>query len=63
MLRAHEIGRGCGLEVDFSGHHGEFIVWGSAKEQTDGFGNAVSPQIGAWIAARLRDILHATEPL
>ncbi len=58
MLGAHEVGRGCGFDVDFAGHQGTFTVWGSARDQVDGFGNAVSPQVGAWIGARLRAVLH-----
>ncbi|WP_432846007.1 DNA cytosine methyltransferase [Amycolatopsis sp. CA-161197] len=61
MMAAHEIGRGCGFDVDFPGYDGSFIVWGSARDQTDGFGNAVSPNVGAWIGARLRAILHPIE--
>lgn len=59
MMSAHEVGRGCGFDVDFPGHTGTFIVWGSAHRQVDGYGNAVSPQVGEWIGARLRDALHA----
>jgi site-specific DNA-cytosine methylase len=58
MLAAHEVGRGCGFDVDFAGHKGSFIVWGSARNQVDGFGNAVSPQVGEWIGLRLRAALH-----
>ncbi|MFB7763542.1 hypothetical protein [Streptomyces xiamenensis] len=61
MMRSHEIGRGCGFDVDFGDHKGQFIVWGSPSNQVDGFGNAVSPQVGAWIASRLRAALHGTE--
>jgi DNA (cytosine-5)-methyltransferase 1 len=57
MLAAHEVGRGCGFDTDFPGHQGEFVVWGSARDQVDGFGNAVSPQVGAWIGLRLRAVL------
>jgi hypothetical protein len=57
MMFPHEVGRGCGFDVDFPGHQGEFIVWGSARDQVDGFGNAVSPQIGEWIGLRLRAVL------
>lgn len=63
MLGAHEIGRGCGFDVDFPDYKGDFIVWGTARNQVDGFGNAVSPPVGAWIGARLRAVLHATESL
>ncbi|KAB7850184.1 DNA cytosine methyltransferase [Streptomyces mobaraensis] len=61
MMAAHEIGRGCGFDVDFAHYKGSFIVWGSARHQVDGFGNAVSPQVGSWIGARLRAVLHRTE--
>ena len=27
----------------------------------DGFGNAVSPQVGTWIGSRLRAVLHRAE--
>ncbi|KKZ72146.1 DNA methyltransferase [Streptomyces showdoensis] len=59
MMAAHEVGRGCGFDVDFADYSGTFKVWGSARNQVDGFGNAVSPQVGAWIGTRLRAILHA----
>lgn len=58
MMAAHEIGRGCGFDVNFPDYAGSFRVWGSARDQVDGFGNAVSPQVGAWIGARLRAVLH-----
>lgn len=58
MMFPHEIGRGCGFDVDFPGHRGTFVVWGSARAQVDGYGNAVSPPVGAWIGARLRAALH-----
>jgi site-specific DNA-cytosine methylase len=58
MMAAHEVGRGCGFDVDFPDYSGSFIVWGSARNQVDGFGNAVSPQVGTWIGSRLRAILH-----
>lgn len=58
MMREHEIGRGCGFDVDFGEHRGTFKVWGSARNQVDGFGNAVSPQVGQWIGTRLRAVLH-----
>lgn len=60
MMAAHEIGRGCGFDVDFNGYRGSFKVWGSARNQVDGFGNAVSPQVGTWIGDRLRASLHAS---
>lgn len=59
MMAAHEIGRGCGFDVDFNDYRGTFTVWGSARNQVDGFGNAVSPQVGTWIGSRLRAVLHA----
>jgi hypothetical protein len=59
MMFAHEIGRGCGFDVDFGpGHKGTWIVWGSARDQVDGYGNAVSPPVGEWIGIRLRAALH-----
>lgn len=58
MMAAHEVGRGCGFDVDFPGYQGRFVVWGSAREQVDGYGNAVSPQVGEWIGGRLRAVLH-----
>lgn len=58
MMAAHEVGRGCGFDVDFPGYQGAFVVWGSASNQVDGFGNAVSPQVGEWIGSRLRAVLH-----
>jgi DNA (cytosine-5)-methyltransferase 1 len=61
MMAAHEIGRGCGFDVDFPGYSGTFTVWGSARDQVDGFGNAVSPQVGAWIGSRLRSALHRSK--
>ncbi|TGB11576.1 DNA cytosine methyltransferase [Streptomyces sp. MZ04] len=61
MIREYEIGRGCGFDVNFPGYDGTFIVWGSARDQTDGFGNAVSPQVGTWIGNRLRAVLHSPQ--
>ncbi|MFF7485590.1 DNA cytosine methyltransferase [Streptomyces luteogriseus] len=61
MMAAHEIGRGCGFDVDFNDYRGSYIVWGSARDQVDGFGNAVSPKVGTWIGERLRAILHRAE--
>jgi site-specific DNA-cytosine methylase len=58
MMKAYEVGRGCGFDVDFADHQGTFIVWGSARNQVDGFGNAVSQQVGAWIGSRLRASIH-----
>ncbi|MEV0048488.1 DNA cytosine methyltransferase [Nocardia rhamnosiphila] len=63
MMGPHEVGRGCGFDVDFPGHTGDFIVWGAARDQVDGFGNAVSPPVGAWIGSRLRAILHQVEAI
>ncbi|MEU9688116.1 DNA cytosine methyltransferase [Amycolatopsis japonica] len=63
MLGKHEIGRGCGFDVDFPGYQGTFVVWGTARAQTDGFGNAVSPAVGAWIGARLRAVLDTPEAI
>lgn len=59
MMMSHEVGRGCGFDVDFPGYEGSFIVWGSTSAQVDGYGNAVSPQVGEWIGLRLRDALHS----
>lgn len=61
MMRAYEIGRGCGFDVDFPGYSGTFIVWGSARNQVDGFGNAVSEQVGMFFGCRLRAILHTPQ--
>jgi DNA (cytosine-5)-methyltransferase 1 len=61
MMAAHEIGRGCGFDVDFRDYRGTFTVWGTARDQVDGFGNAVSPQVGTWIGDRLRAVLHAPQ--
>lgn len=58
MLGPHEVGRGCGFDVNFPDYQGSFVVWGSARDQVDGFGNAVSPQVGEWIGRRLRTALH-----
>lgn len=58
MMAAHEVGRGCGFDVDFSDYKGTFTVWGPASNQVDGFGNAVSPQVGEWIGSRLRASIH-----
>lgn len=62
MLGPHEVGRGCGFDTTYPGHIGEFQVWGSARDQVDGFGNAVSPQVGEWIGLRLRAVLDTVEP-
>lgn len=61
MMAAHEVGRGCGFDVDFAGYSGTFTVWGSARNQVDGFGNAVSPQVGEWIGRRLRAVIHTRQ--
>ncbi|MEU4224357.1 DNA cytosine methyltransferase [Nonomuraea sp. NPDC026600] len=61
MMASHEVGAGCGFDVDFADHKGTYIVWGSARDQVDGFGNAVSPPVGHWISSRLRAALHAEE--
>lgn len=58
MMAPHEVGRGCGFDVDFAGYRGTFIVWGSASKQVHGFGNAVSPPVGEFLGGRLRAILH-----
>ncbi|MEV7413029.1 DNA cytosine methyltransferase, partial [Streptomyces althioticus] len=61
MMAPHEVGRGCGFDVDFPGYKGTFVVWGSARNQVDGYGNAVSPQVGAWIGSRLRATVHGED--
>lgn len=61
MMAAHEIGRGCGFDVPFRDYQGTFSVWGSARDQVDGFGNAVSPPVGKWIGDRLRAVLHTPQ--
>ncbi|MGX1221955.1 DNA cytosine methyltransferase [Streptomyces ambofaciens] len=61
MMREYEIGRGCGFDVNFGDYRGSFKVWGTARAQVDGFGNAVSPQVGEWIGERLRASLHRAE--
>jgi DNA (cytosine-5)-methyltransferase 1 len=61
MMYDHEIGRGCGFDVDFAGHKGTFIVWGSARDRVDGYGNAVSPPVGEWISSRLRAVIHSEQ--
>jgi site-specific DNA-cytosine methylase len=58
MMFSHEVGVGCGFQVDHPMlGPGDFIVWGSTRDQVDGFGNAVSPQVGEWIGHRLREVL------
>ncbi|WP_405391093.1 DNA cytosine methyltransferase [Streptomyces sp. NBC_01102] len=61
MMKAPEVGRGCGFDVDFAEHQGTFTVWGSARNQVDGFGNAVSPPVGEWIGTRLRAVIHSRQ--
>jgi len=58
MMATHEIGRGCGFDVNFGDHQGTYKVWGSARDQVDGYGNAVTPSIGYWIGDRMRRVLH-----
>ncbi|TDW91110.1 DNA cytosine methyltransferase [Kribbella sp. VKM Ac-2566] len=58
MMGPHEIGRGCGFDVTFGNHQGTYQVWGSARDQVDGYGNAVTPAVGEWIGSRLRPVLH-----
>ena len=58
MLAAREVGRGCGFDTTFPDQPGQFIVWGSERDQVDGYGNAVSPPVGEWIGSRLRQALH-----
>lgn len=33
----------------------------SARDQVNGYGNAVSPQVGTWIGDRLRAIIHSPQ--
>jgi DNA (cytosine-5)-methyltransferase 1 len=61
MMAAHEIGRGCGFDVTFGDHQGSYVVWGSARDQVDGYGNAVTPAIGEWVGGRLRAVIHREE--
>ncbi|WP_043654606.1 DNA cytosine methyltransferase [Nocardia thailandica] len=61
MLRAYEVGRGCGFDPDFGDQPGTFKVWGSARNQVDGYGNAVSPAVGEWLGRRLRAVLHGEQ--
>jgi len=58
MMASHEIGRGCGFDVNFPNYQGTFKVWGSERDQVDGYGNAVSPQVGEFLGGRLRAALH-----
>lgn len=55
MMFSHEVGTACGFDLQSQG--GEFIVWGTARDQVDGFGNAVSPPVGTWCGERLGAIL------
>ncbi|MEU8362353.1 DNA cytosine methyltransferase [Nonomuraea sp. NPDC048882] len=59
MLTSREVGEGCGFKVGLPGRPGTYRVWGSERDQVDGFGNAVSPPVGEWISRRLRAVLHA----
>jgi site-specific DNA-cytosine methylase len=61
MMAPHEIGRGCGFDVTFGDHQGKFVVWGSARDQVDGYGNAVTPSVSYWIGGRLRAVLHSED--
>ena len=56
MMKPAEVGSGCGFDTEL--HGGTFRVWGSARDQVDGYGNAVSPAVGTWIGTRLRAALH-----
>ena len=58
MLGANEIGPGCGFFPTAIG--GDFEVWGSERDQIDGYGNAVSPNVATWLGERLLPILDAT---
>ncbi len=61
MLFPHEVGRACGFDTSFPGRPGTFTVWGTAKEQVDGFGNAVTPGVGVFLGGRMRASLHAAK--
>ncbi len=62
MLFDYEIGAACGFDTTYpGGREGTFKVWGSSRDQVDGFGNAVPPPMGAWVASRLVRILHSPE--
>jgi hypothetical protein len=52
---------GWGHVWEFWAYQGTFQVWGSARDRVDGYGNAVSPQVGWWISNRLRAVLHNEE--
>lgn len=58
MLGPDEVGVGCGFDAGLGGRKGSFIVWGSARNQVDGYGNAVPPAMGTWIGQRMRAVLH-----
>lgn len=57
MLFPWEHGRGCGFDPDFRDHKGTFVVWGSARDQVDGYGNAVSPSVSELVARRMVAVL------
>lgn len=61
MLASHEVGRGCGFDPDFGDHAGTFTVWGSERDQVDGYGNAVSPPVGLFLGSRLYECLHGSD--
>lgn len=61
MLGSHEVGRGCGFDVDFPDHKGTFVVWGSERDRVDGYGNAVSPPVGQFLGERLYQCLHGSD--
>lgn len=50
-----------GAAADATAPHPMSDPLGTLTAQTDGFGNAVSPSVGAWIGTRLRAILHSLE--
>ena len=59
MMNEDEVGVGCGFDADRPGHTGTFKVWGSASDQVDGYGNAVSPPVSEWLGRRVMPILHS----
>lgn len=60
MLKKWEVGVACGFEPsDFPGREGAFEVWGTAEQQIDGYGNAVSPAVGQFFGERMRPVLTA----
>nr|WP_245558249.1 hypothetical protein [Nocardia thailandica] len=64
MVRSNSgsvVGTGCGFDPDRPGRKGTFIVWGSARNQVNGYGNAVSPAVGEWIGRRMRRSFHQEE--